>query len=121
MPRDRALALLWPELDSERARNNLKQLVFSLRRALSPDVFAATGPSLRLDPNVITVDVWAYEKAIAEGALESAVARYGGPFLDGWSYEEWFGIVSQGSGKGSPFARELRPAYYRIKELWNGK
>ena len=74
LPRDRALALLWPELDSERARNNLKQLVFSLRRALSPEVFAATGPALRLDPNTITVDVWAYEKALAEGALESAVA-----------------------------------------------
>jgi len=85
LPRDRALALLWPELDSERARNNLKQLVFSLRRALSPDVFAATGSSLRLDPNVITVDVWAYEKSISEGALESAVARYGGPFLDGFN------------------------------------
>ena len=95
LPRDRALALLWPELDSERARNNLKQLVFSLRRALSPDLFAATGPALRLDPNVITVDVWAYEKAIAEGALESAVARYGGPFLDGFNvpglteFERW--------------------------------
>ena len=95
LPRDRALALLWPELDSERARNNLKQLVFSLRRALSPDVFAATGSTLRLDPNVITADVWAYEKAIAEGALESAVARYGGPFLDGFSvpglteFERW--------------------------------
>ena len=95
LPRDRALALLWPELDSERARNNLKQLVFSLRRALSPDVFAATGSTLRLDPNVITADVWSYEKAIAEGALESAVARYGGPFLDGFSvpglteFERW--------------------------------
>lgn len=95
LPRDRALALLWPELDSERARNNLKQLVFSLRRALSPDVFAATGSTLRLDPNVITADVWAYEKAIAEGALESAVSRYGGPFLDGFSvpglteFERW--------------------------------
>jgi len=95
LPRDRALALLWPELDSERARNNLKQLVFSLRRALSPDVFAASGPALRLDPNTITVDVWAYEKAIAEGALESAVSRYGGPFLDGFNvpglteFERW--------------------------------
>ena len=95
LARDRALALLWPELDSDRARNNLKQLVFSLRRALSPDVFAATGSSLRLEPNVITVDVWAYEKAIAEGALENAVARYGGPFLDGFSvpglpeFERW--------------------------------
>ena len=95
LARDRALALLWPELDSDRARNNLKQLVFSLRRALTPDVFAATGSSLRLDPNVITVDVWAYEKAITEGALENAVARYGGPFLDGFSvpglpeFERW--------------------------------
>jgi len=95
LARDRALALLWPELDSDRARNNLKQLVFSLRRALSPDVFAATGPSLRLDPNAITVDVWAYEKAIADGALENGVSRYGGAFLDGFSvpglteFERW--------------------------------
>lgn len=95
LARERALALLWPELDSERARNNLKQLVFSLRRALTPDVFAATGATLRLDPNVITVDVWAYEKAIADGALENAVARYGGAFLDGFSvpglpeFERW--------------------------------
>jgi DNA-binding SARP family transcriptional activator len=87
--------MLWPELDSDRARNNLKQLVFSLRRALTPDVFAATGAALRLDPNVITVDVWAYEKSIADGALESAVARYGGPYLDGFSvpglveFERW--------------------------------
>ena len=95
LPRDRALALLWPELDNDRARNNLKQLVFSLRRALTPDVFAATGPALRLDPTVITVDVWAYEQAVADGALENAVARYGGPFLDGFSvpglgeFERW--------------------------------
>jgi DNA-binding SARP family transcriptional activator len=95
LARDRALALLWPELDFDRARNNLKQLVFSLRRALSPEVFAATGATLRLDPNVITVDVWAYEKSIADGQLESAVARYGGPFLDGFSvpglpeFERW--------------------------------
>jgi beta-glucuronidase len=47
------------------------------------------------------------------------VPQFGGPFLDGWSYEEWFGITSQGSGRGSPFARILRPAYFKIKELWN--
>ncbi len=47
------------------------------------------------------------------------VPQFGGPYLDGWSYEEWFGVVSQGSGKGSPFARTLRPAYFRMKEIWN--
>jgi len=50
-----------------------------------------------------------------------AVPQFGLPYLDGWSYEEWFGLVSQGSGKGSPFARVLRPAYYRMKEVWNAK
>jgi hypothetical protein len=47
------------------------------------------------------------------------VPQFGLPFLDGWSYEEWFGVTSMGSGKGSPFARVLRPAYHRMKEIWN--
>jgi beta-glucuronidase len=53
--------------------------------------------------------------------VHDPVPQFGGPYLDGWSYEEWFGITSQGSGKGSPFARVLRPAYYRMKEVWNAK
>jgi DNA-binding SARP family transcriptional activator len=130
LPRDRALALLWPELDSERARNNLKQLVFSLRRALSPDVFATTGPSLRLDPNMITVDVWAYEKAIAEGALESAVARYGGPFLDGFNvpglteFERWIEtererLASVHAGTLDTLAdRATRAGQFEIAAAW---
>ncbi len=52
---------------------------------------------------------------------QDTVPQFGGPFLDGWSYEEWFGIVSLGSGKDGPFARILRPSYYRLKEIWNAK
>ncbi len=47
------------------------------------------------------------------------VPQFGFPFLDGWSYEEWYGLVGQGTGEGSPFVRQLRPAYFAIKELWN--
>ncbi len=47
------------------------------------------------------------------------VPQFGFPFLDGWSYEEWYGLIGQGDGKGSPFVRQLRPAYFSIKELWN--
>lgn len=50
---------------------------------------------------------------------QDIVPQFGGPFLDGWSYEEWFGIASMGSGKGGAFARTLRPAYFRLKEMWN--
>lgn len=50
---------------------------------------------------------------------QDEVPQFGGPFLDGWSYEEWFGLASMGSGKGGPFARTLRPSYFRLKEMWN--
>ena len=39
-------------------------------------------------------------------------------FPDGFSQEEWLGIVSQGNGRSSPFQRVPRKAYYTIKELW---
>ncbi len=45
--------------------------------------------------------------------------QWGGPFTDGWAYEEWFGIISQGEGSHSPFLRQLRPAYFYYKEVWN--
>jgi len=47
------------------------------------------------------------------------VPQFGAPFLDGWSYEEWFGLFSQGDGSHSPFLRQKRPAYDTYKELWN--
>jgi beta-glucuronidase len=49
---------------------------------------------------------------------QDTVPQFGAPFLDGWSYEEWLGITSQGDGKQSPFLRQLRPAYFMYKELW---
>lgn len=45
-------------------------------------------------------------------------AQWEGPFIDGGGYEEWFGICSIGDGKGSPFKRQLRKAYYSIQNLW---
>ncbi len=42
-----------------------------------------------------------------------------GPFPGGYYYEEWFGVLSQGNGKNSPFLRQIRPSYLKYKELWN--
>jgi hypothetical protein len=44
--------------------------------------------------------------------------QWAGSFPDGWMYEEWLGIASQGSGKNSPYQRVLRKAYYEYKNLW---
>jgi beta-glucuronidase len=38
-------------------------------------------------------------------------------FPDGFTHEEWFGIVGQGNGSHSPFQRELRKTYYYYKDL----
>ncbi|MBZ0166167.1 MAG: hypothetical protein K8I00_05110 [Candidatus Omnitrophica bacterium] len=40
------------------------------------------------------------------------------PCPDGFSHEEWYGLVSQGSGKNSPFERHLRKAYFFYKDSW---
>ncbi len=62
------------------------------------------------------LDEWwkAYEPAYHD---KKGVAA--GPFLDGYYHEEWFGLTSQGDGKQSPYLRQLKPAYYTYKELWN--
>ena len=43
-------------------------------------------------------------------------------FPDGWSSEEWLGIVSQGDGSNSPFLRRPRKVYYLYRnQLWGDK
>lgn len=40
-------------------------------------------------------------------------------FPDGFSQEEWLGIMSQGEGNRSPFLRIPRKAYFELQKLWN--
>ncbi len=47
--------------------------------------------------------------------------QWKGPFPNGWSYEEWFGLCSQGNGNHSPFMRQLRDSFYLYQQLWTGK
>ena len=117
--RDRAMALLWPELDAANARNNLKQTVFAIRHTLGVDVFDHTTTTLRLDPRVITVDLHHYEHALAVGAHEDAAADYAGPFLDGFflpnvnEFDRWVERVRQRLDLG--YARALETLAVRAR------
>jgi len=53
-----------------------------------------------------------------EPLLHDAERNWSGPFPDGWNYEEWLGIVSQGDGENSPFMRQLKRAYFTYQEMW---
>ncbi len=84
VPRDVLQAYLWPESDLERARNLLNVSVYVLRQALGEDAILSAGNALRLAPDVVGVDVIAFESALEAGDRERAVALYDGPFLEGF-------------------------------------
>lgn len=92
--RDKLVAYLWPESDTEHARNTLKQACHALRRDLHPELFLGT-IELRLNPQVITSDIGELEDALDRGNLERAAESYAGPFLDGFhlagagDFERW--------------------------------
>jgi DNA-binding SARP family transcriptional activator/TolB-like protein len=95
LSRDKLVGYLWPESDARHARNLLSQAVHVLRRALGTDAILSTGDELRLNPDVITSDVWQFQEALAGADHERAVALYAGPLLDGFflpdsaEFERW--------------------------------
>jgi len=117
--RDRAMALLWPELDTASARNNLKQTVFGIRQALGVEVFDRTSANLRLQPREIVADLHHFEHALAAGAHEEAVGDYSGPFLDGFflpnlvEFDRWVERVRQRLDLG--YARALESLAVRAR------
>ena len=93
--RDKVLAYLWPESDTDHARNSLKQSLFSLRHASSEPLVLWAPGLLRLNSEVVEVDAWLFESGLANGQEQAAVGLYRGPFLDGFyvsglaEFERW--------------------------------
>jgi DNA-binding SARP family transcriptional activator/tRNA A-37 threonylcarbamoyl transferase component Bud32 len=94
LTRDKLVAYLWPESTPDNARHSLEQLLYSLRRQ-GPAGLVSGGDPLRLDPEVVAVDLWEFERHLAAGHRQGATALYRGPFLDGFflgdapEFEEW--------------------------------
>ncbi len=106
--RDALLALLWPEFDGERARNNLRRELSLLRAALGAEVLSADRQQIAWSPQVpYWLDVAAFNEHLAEAeragpaspaganALAAAVALAGDELLAGFSlpdspaFDEW--------------------------------
>jgi DNA-binding SARP family transcriptional activator len=94
-PRDRLLALFWPESDTERARHNLADSVYLIRRALGEECLLSMGDDLLLSPDHVRCDVVEFEGLLERGEPEEAVELYAGPFLDAFhlagslEFEHW--------------------------------
>ncbi len=113
--RDYLAYLLWPDVPNETARKNLRQALYSLRKALGPaaaHVLDIQRDAVRLHPHPsMWVDVWAFERLEREVAAHphrpygacpycqnrytAMLALYREEFLQGFStrdadpFEEW--------------------------------
>jgi DNA-binding SARP family transcriptional activator len=92
--RERVLAILWPDSSEERGRHALSQTLYALRNDLGVEAVSA-GPSLALDPAIISTDLDDFRAAIEARDWPRAAALYEGPFADGFTladapgFEEW--------------------------------
>jgi DNA-binding SARP family transcriptional activator len=93
--RDKAIAYLWPERDTDAGRNLLKVSVHELRKEIGEEAIRSVGDQLTVDPALVSSDVADFSAAIAAGNDAEAVALYRGPFLDGFflkdaeEFERW--------------------------------
>jgi len=83
MPRDKLLALFWPESDNDKARHALDQTIYSLKRDLGAESLVLGREELAINPVAMTSDVEDFKAALARGDRGAAVELYTGPFLDG--------------------------------------
>src|SRR6267143_84822 len=88
LSRDRIEAYLWPESSGARAQHALDQTVYAIRHALGSDVILTTARELRLNPELVRVDVWEFEQAIRASQWTAAVGHYKGPLLDGFHFAD---------------------------------
>jgi DNA-binding SARP family transcriptional activator len=81
--RDKVLGYFWPETDTNRARNNLKQTLFIMRRSLGDELLVSSDAVLRINTRRLTVDSWEFEAELDQRLLQAALVHYRGAFLDG--------------------------------------
>ena len=93
--RDKLLGCLWPESSEEKARHLLTQTLYALRRDLHAEALFLGSSDLKLNRDLIWVDVQEFEAALERDQVEQAVTLYRGPFLDGFflsgapEFERW--------------------------------
>ncbi len=87
--RSRVAALLWPDRPEERSQNALRITLTRIRKDADPGLVAGKREStLRLDPELVDVDLWAFDDARAEDDPRRALEHYRGHFLEGFRVDD---------------------------------
>jgi DNA-binding SARP family transcriptional activator len=95
--RDRLMTLFWGSHFDAQAKQNLRQALSRLRKALGPNALASDGKTVSLNMAAIQCDVGQFEALVRDGgrnALSAATDLYRGPLIDNVavseeSWSEW--------------------------------
>lgn len=82
--RGQLIALLWPDVSTDTGRNRLNTYVHQLRSTLGKEAVVSIGDHIRLDPALLSCDVWEFEDAVRANDAVRAAALYGGSLLEGF-------------------------------------
>src|SRR5215208_5033511 len=125
--RDTLLALFWPELDTEHARNALSQAVHFLRRSLGAEALVGNnGDGLSLQRADFWCDALAFEDALEAGRPTDALDLYRGELLEGFhvadapEFEQWLEVQRSRLGSLYDKALEIMAEQHQASGDWGG-
>jgi len=117
LSRDRIEAYLYPESADERARHALDQAVYAIRHALGSEFILSTGRELRLNPELVQVDLWDFEDAIRARDWTTAAGIYKGTLLDGFHFADSRELESWIDTERARLLGEYQTAIERLANL----
>ncbi len=86
--RDWLAAFLWPDSDDRRAKAALRRTLSALKSAVGAAAIFANREVIGLETDAIWCDVTAFQHALQQGELETAVDLYRDDFLSGFSLRD---------------------------------
>jgi DNA-binding SARP family transcriptional activator/tetratricopeptide (TPR) repeat protein len=112
--RDKLVAYLWEETDTERARKLLSESIYVIRKAVGEQALIAVGDTVELNRDLVWSDVGEFMEALAAHDDERAVQVYRGPFLDGFFISDAPEFENWAETERQVFARRRSEALLRI-------
>lgn len=114
--RDKLVAYLWEDADTERARKLLSESIYVIRKALGEDALLVAGDTVELNARVVWSDVAEFSAALEQQDDGLAVQLYRGPLLDGFFVSDAPEFESWAETERGVYARRRAEALARLTQ-----
>ena len=119
VPRDELADLLWPdELDPVKRSARLSVVLSNIRRVLGGGLIADRD-AVRLDLDMVDLDLAALHRAVTAGDDAAVAAAYAGPILPEDAYEDWASAARDRAASAAVSARRRLAGAAAEDEHWD--